>query len=253
MPALKPKPKPAAKPAAQQPKPPGMAAKPPVAAGGGYAAQQAALKPKPPVGGEPEAPPPGGAKSSLGKKVYARNQKRTSAMKIQMGAAHDAAADLFEAHWNKHRARYEAVAAKTDVPAKLIAALHWRESSGNFKTYLHQGDPLGKPAVHVPKNIPVFHKWEDAAIHALQMKNGVRNDLGIEQDTKDPASLATYAEFYNGLGYHNRGVPSPYVYSGTNQYSSGKYVADGKYNAKVKDKQVGVMALMDRADDQVIS
>jgi len=213
------------------------------------AAQRAALQPKPAGGGRAQATPPGGAKSPLGKKVYARNQKRTAGMKVQMGAAHDAAADVFEAHWTKHRARYEQVAAKTDMPAKLIAALHWRESSGNFNTYLHQGDPLGKPAVHVPKNIPVFHKWEDAAVHALQMKKGVQNDLGVEKETKDPASLATYAEFYNGLGYHNRGVPSPYVYSGTNQYSAGKYVADGKYDPKVKDKQVGVMALMSRAKD----
>lgn len=32
---------------------------------------------------------------------------------------------------------------RTGVPARPIAALHWRESSGNFNTYLHQGAPLG--------------------------------------------------------------------------------------------------------------
>ena len=32
---------------------------------------------------------------------------------------------------------------KTGVPAELIAAIHWRESSGNFDTYL----PHDKPAI----------------------------------------------------------------------------------------------------------
>ena len=63
----------------------------------------------------------------------------------------------FQENWEANKARYQAVAAQTDMPAKLIAALHWRESSGNFNTYLHQGDPLGRPAVNHPKNIPIFH------------------------------------------------------------------------------------------------
>ncbi len=150
----------------------------------------------------------------------------------------------FTAHYEKHRARYEKVAAQTDIPAQLVAAIHWREGSGDFSTYLHQGDPLGRAAVNWPSNIPVFHKWEPAAVHALQMKDRHREELGIDQETQDGALLGTYAEMYNGLGYHNRGVSSPYVYAGTSAYSSGKYVADGKYSASARDQQLGVIPML---------
>ncbi len=192
---------------------------------------------KPPKSHRPDA------KDKTGRKVYDNNQKRAAEMDLKR-KGYEGQLDGFAEHWEKHHARYVPVADKTGVPAKLIAALHWRESNGNFGTYLHQGDPLGKKAVHVPKNIPIFHKWEEAAIHALNMKKAVRDKVEMDQNTTDPAALATYAEYYNGLGYHNRGKPSAYVWAGTDQYSAGKFVADGKYSSKTRDKQAGVMALM---------
>ena len=54
-------------------------------------------------------------------------------------------------------------------------------------------------------------------------------------------------ETYNGLGYFQRGVPI-YVYSGTDQYMSGKYVADGRYRANAVDQQIGVMPLLGALD-----
>lgn len=150
----------------------------------------------------------------------------------------------FKALWAKHKARYEAVSKETGVPAELIAAIHYRECSGDFTKYLHQGDPLGKPAVRVPKNIPVFHDWHEAAVHAINMKKSIRDDVGVTADTRDPAALATFAEAYNGLGYHNRGRVSPYVYSGTDAYTGGKYVKDGVFSATARDKQLGVLAMV---------
>lgn len=62
------------------------------------------------------------------------------------------------------------------------------------------------------------------------------------------------SESYNGFGYRNRGVPSAYLWSGTNRYTSGKYVADGKWSATAVDKQMGIAALfraIARADPTV--
>lgn len=56
--------------------------------------------------------------------------------------------------------------------------------------------------------------------------------------------MSAFAEAYNGLGYYNKGRVSAYVYSGTNVYKSGKYVDDGVYDPKVKDKQPGVYILI---------
>ncbi len=183
-------------------------------------------------------------KSALAQKVYDGNTKRVEGMEPARSEEQSADDKLFEANWTRNQARYDAVSAKTGIPARLIAALHWRESSGNFETYLHQGDPLGKPAVHEPTDIPIFYKWEDAAVHALQQKKGVQTDLGMTAETTDKAAMATYSEYYNGLGYHLKGQPSPYVFAGTNQYKSGKYVADGKYDPQAKDRQNGVMSLI---------
>jgi lysozyme family protein len=178
--------------------------------------------------------------------VYKKHVTLTGKAKVNLQDA-GMKADLarFQRNWELNRARYEAVAAQTGVPAPLIAALHWRESTGNFNTYLHQGDPLGRPATHVPRNIPVFHKWEDAAVHALNLKKNIRDDLSLTASTTDTAAMATYAEYYNGLGYHKRGKPSPYVYSGTDQYQRGKFVRDGVYDPNHRDRQLGVITMIE--------
>ncbi len=182
--------------------------------------------------------------------VYMQHAERTPAMMVGLTQVQQIDMEMFLRNWSRNRNRYEEVSQATNMPAELIAALHWRESSANFNTYLHQGDPLGRPAVNIPNNIPVFYEWEEAAKHALNMdyhKNR-QEDLEINQDTQNPNALATYAETYNGLGYFQRGVPSPYVYSGTDQYMSGKYVADGQYRSGTVDQQIGVMPLLGALD-----
>lgn len=180
--------------------------------------------------------------------VYDKNTKETTAMHLTLTASQKNELAVFRANWDKNHARYEAVASQTGVPAKLIAAIHYREGSMRWDTYLHQGDPLGKKAVHHPSNIPIFYKWEDAAVHALNMKKGTRDAMGMDESTDDPQALATYAEAYNGLGYYNKGRTSAYVYSGTDQYKGGRYVADGVYDPRSVNQRVGVMALMGGLD-----
>lgn len=150
------------------------------------------------------------------------------------------ALEKFEANYEKNKDRYEAVAEKTGVLAELVAAIHWRESSGNFDTYLHNGDPLGQPTTHVPAGIN-YSNWEDAACDAMTRY--------IDQSKLDKDDVNTYydvAERYNGLGYRNKGVQSPYVWAGTTNYSGGKYVADGVYDANYIDKQLGVAVMLKR-------
>ena len=157
-----------------------------------------------------------------------------------MSAEQKAALEKFEENYEKNKDRYEAVAEKTGVPAELVAAIHWRESSGNFGTYLHNGDPLGKPTTHVPAGIN-YSNWEDAACDAMTRY--------IDQDKLDKDDVNTYyevAERYNGLGYRNKGVASPYVWAGSSNYSCGKYVADGQYDPNHVDRQLGVAVMLKR-------
>jgi lysozyme family protein len=138
------------------------------------------------------------------------------------------------------KARYQAVAARTGVPWFLVAVVHERECSQNWSGSLAQGDPWNKVSVHIPAGRGPFKSWEDAAIDALV------NCAPHAARWKDwtAGGALTLLEQYNGLGYANRGVPSPYVWSGTDQYRSGKYVRDGVYDPAVVDRQLGCAGLL---------
>jgi lysozyme family protein len=143
-------------------------------------------------------------------------------------------------HLFKAKARYQAVEARTGVPWAIIAVIHEREASQNFNTQLGQGDPLNSVSVHVPKGRGPFKTWEDGAWDALVNCGPY---LARRKDWSLSASL-TALETYNGIGYAARGVPSPYVWAGTDQYRSGKYVKDGIYDPNKVDPQLGCAALL---------
>lgn len=138
------------------------------------------------------------------------------------------------------KARYLAVAARTGVPWYFIAVVHEREADQKWNTQLGQGDPLNRVSVHVPAGRGPFATWEDGAVDALV------NCAPYAARTKDWSigSLLTMLEEYNGLGYANRGIPSPYVWSGTDQYKSGKYIRDGVFDANAVDVQLGCAGLL---------
>lgn len=138
------------------------------------------------------------------------------------------------------KSRYQAVQERTGVPWFVIAVIHERESSQNWSRSLAQGDPWNAVSTHVPAGRGPFLSWEEAAIDALEdcaPYLGRRKDWSV-------AGVLVALEMFNGLGYFNRGVPSPYLWAGTDQYKSGKYVADGKYDPSTVDQQMGCAALI---------
>jgi lysozyme family protein len=140
----------------------------------------------------------------------------------------------------KAKARYQVVAAKSGVPWPIIAVIHEREASQNFSTQLGQGDPLNQVSVHVPAGRGPFATWEEGAYDALV---NCAPFLSRRKDWSLSASL-TALETYNGIGYAAKGVPSPYLWAGTDQYRAGKYVKDGVYDPNKVDAQMGCAALL---------
>ncbi len=138
------------------------------------------------------------------------------------------------------KVRYKAVEQETGVPWFVIAVIHERESSQNWNGSLAQGDPWNRVSVHVPRGRGPFTSWEDAAVDALAK---CAPFLASKKDWSIGGTLANL-EAYNGVGYFNHGVPSPYVWAGTNQYTSGKYVADGRYDPSHVDTQPGCAGLL---------
>ena len=140
----------------------------------------------------------------------------------------------------KARQRYQAVERETGVPWPAIAVIHERESSQDWRASLAQGDPWNRVSVHVPAGRGPFESWEAAAIDALVKCPPF---LARHKDWSIAAAL-TALETYNGIGYAARGVPSPYLWSGTDQYRAGKYVRDGVYDPGKVDPQLGCAALV---------
>lgn len=138
------------------------------------------------------------------------------------------------------KARYQAVAAKTGVPWFVIAVIHQRESSQDWTRSLAQGDPWNRVSTHVPAGRGPFRSWEEAAVDALA---NCAPHAASNRDWSIGGTLAKLEE-YNGLGYAARGRPSPYLWSGTDQYRSGKYVRDGVYDPNVVDSQPGCAGLL---------
>jgi lysozyme family protein len=138
------------------------------------------------------------------------------------------------------KARYQTVAVKTGVPWFIIAVIHEREASQDWDGSLAQGDPWNRVSVHVPAGRGPFQSWEEAAVDALV---NCAPHVARWNDWSAGGAL-TLLEQYNGLGYASRGVPSPYVWSGTDQYRSGKYVRDGVYDPTVVDRQLGCAGLL---------
>lgn len=167
---------------------------------------------------------------------------------------------MFLDQWTapKSRALYNAVAAACNVPAALVAAIHWRESNGDFKTYLEQGDPLGtwtwrngdstegKPcAANAPGSIFFgVSDWVGAASLAFKDEEQNLNECRIDIGCLDINNLVEFTIRYNGEGYNHLGVVDPYAFAGTSLYVKGKYGSDGHYDPNLVDRQLGTLLLL---------
>lgn len=166
------------------------------------------------------------------------NLDRWKVMKIpaNKGPAFEAAANKIKAN----KARYQAIEKETNVPWQVIGVIHYRESNCDFATYLGNGQSLNRKTTIVPKGRGPFSSWEDGAIDAL--KNAPPK-AALNKDWSAGGTLDKLEE-YNGLGYRSKGVPSPYLWAGTDQYVSGKYVADHVYDANKVDEQLGCAGIL---------
>src|SRR5206468_849198 len=97
--------------------------------------------------------------------------------------------------------------------------------------------PAGRPKTGNPP-----FGWEESAGDALSMK-------GLSPQTDWSLAGTLYQlERYNGWGYRlfHPYVLSPYLWSFSNHYKSGKYVADGTWSDTAVSKQCGAVALLRR-------
>lgn len=140
-----------------------------------------------------------------------------------------------------NKLRYKAVESKTGVPWWWIACTHYREGDLQFNTQLAQGDPLGQVSRNVPAGLGPYYgadAWERAAIEGLE-HDAVQKvvDWRLEK-------ALYWWERWNGWGFFNHGVPSSYVWGGTNIEVGGRYVRDHEWSPGVKDPRLGCAAIL---------
>lgn len=128
---------------------------------------------------------------------------------------------------------YQRISEQTGFPPELVAALHYRESGCNFERTIANGTGLPNGVDFETDAINVLNDW----------KAGYNMGEQIISDD-DLAEMLEIAEKYNGTGYREHNIESPYVYSGTNLYTEGKFPSDGDFDENLVDQQPGVYLLI---------
>lgn len=147
---------------------------------------------------------------------------------------------------NANKNRYEIVGRQLNIPWYFISAIHNMESSLSFNKHLHNGDSLTRRTHNFPPGRPSNGEppftWEESAIDALQLKRLDKwDDWSIQ-------GLLYKLEEYNGWGYRIKHphVLSPYLWSFSNHYVKGKYIADGTWSETAVSNQCGAAVLLRR-------
>lgn len=137
---------------------------------------------------------------------------------------------------------YERVGKRLAIPWYFIGIAHDLEASLRFDCHLHNGDPLSARTTHDPPGRPLVwdppNDWESSAVDAMTVEG-----FAHQADWSLPRVQYRW-EAYNGFGSRRRGIHTPYLWSFSNNYTSGKYVADGVWDTQAVSKQCGAAVLL---------
>lgn len=172
-----------------------------------------------------------------------RDEYRALFLTAELRPDRTAMAQWHGAALRRARPRYEAVAARVDVPWYFIGTIHALEASFNFRAHLHNGDfPLSARTRQVPAGRPLRwlppSDWESSAIDAMRLMGFAgQSDWSLERTLHR-------LEAYNGFGYRRLGVPTPYLWSFSGHYDRGKFVADGRFSSTARSQQCGAAVML---------
>src|SRR5215831_4461698 len=140
----------------------------------------------------------------------------------------------------RHRDEWAEVTAKTGVPRLWGLASFERESSSDYSRSPAQGDRWDRVSVNVPRGLGPYADWGDACIAAYAI-----DKLNVVGAPNWIWTRSCYeGELYNGFGPRTHGRRTGYLWSWTNIYTGGKYVADGRWDPDTQDQQCGMVPMM---------
>ncbi len=140
------------------------------------------------------------------------------------------------------RARYEEVAEKTGVPWYFVGVIHAMEASFNFRAHLHNGDSLKRRTRHVPRGRP--KKWNPPTDWVSSAVDALTYEGFVGQSDWSLARMLYRLEAYNGFRSRANGINTPYLWSFSNHYTKGKFVADNVWDPNAVSKQCGAAVML---------
>lgn len=136
-------------------------------------------------------------------------------------------------------ANFSLVQQRMGIPVLFTAPSFERECGCDFKCSPAQGDRWDQVSRHVPKGRGPFRSWYESAFDTY-------HNIDHLDVFSAPLSLVYgcyWWEKINGFGYRARGLRSPYVVGGSNLQQPGKYIADGEFDTRHMDEQLGCLPI----------
>lgn len=147
----------------------------------------------------------------------------------------------------RYQDRWYKAAKSLCCPWYFIAVIHALEGGFNFNSHLHNGDPLSARTRQIPRGRPKTwnppNDWESSATDALLDRVSDSPDWSVER------TLYRW-ESYNGFRSRRNGINTPYLWSFSNHYSKGKYVADNVWDPNAVSKQCGAAVMLKVLDER---
>lgn len=135
-------------------------------------------------------------------------------------------------------AMYKVVANKFNIPWIFFAVTHWKEASLRPEKQILNGQNWNRTTTIVPKGRGPYSNWEEAAIDGVLYKGLHKiKDWSLE-------NTLNILESWNGRGYERRGINTPYLWCGSQHYTSGGYPRDGVFSASHVIKNVGCAVII---------
>lgn len=151
------------------------------------------------------------------------------------------------------KGQYESVEMASGVPWYMVACIHYMESSLDFKRQIYNGQRWNRETTLIPKGKGPWDSWHDSSVDAMKELNADMIKIFGNLFLWDAATICYAFEKHNGWGYrkYHRHVKSPYLWSYSNHYTKGKYVADGKWSNDTISKQLGTMVIIKRLLEKI--
>lgn len=142
----------------------------------------------------------------------------------------------------RYQQKWVAAAQEVCAPWYFVAIIHAMEASFDFNAHLHNGDPLSEQTVQVPAKRPP--KWNPPSDWVSSAKDALTFDGFADQADWSVARTLYRWESYNGFRSRRNGINTPYLWSFSNHYAKGKFVADGVWDPNAVSKQCGAATML---------